>query len=143
MHFTCYLCMFSERGTVRTKSICKQHCKMNLYMVSGNFSTVYNKKLFLYCRIGSNLHAVVVSTISLYCFIFDVETASNPIKYVPFVCKQILSSFYWWWTLFNKGSWHSVNWWNNELYLTWVHIIVWTDRNNGHQQKCVWKTSVK
>ena len=67
---------------------------MNLYIVSGNFSTVYNKKLFLYCRIGSNLHAVVVSTISLYCFIFDEETASNPIKYVPFVCKQILSSFY-------------------------------------------------
>lgn len=64
-------------------------CLFLFYFVSPRFSARISsgycelsvaKKTDWDTRIGSNLHAVVVSTISLYCFIFDVETASNPIK---------------------------------------------------------------
>ncbi|XP_022795207.1 transmembrane protein 56-like isoform X2 [Stylophora pistillata] len=64
-------------------------CLTLFYFVSPRFSARISsgycglsvtKKTDWDTRIGSNLHAVVVSTISLYCFLFDPETTSNPIR---------------------------------------------------------------
>ncbi|KAJ7386446.1 TLC domain [Desmophyllum pertusum] len=63
-------------------------CLFLFYVISPRFSSLIStgyrelpvaKKLDWDTRIGSNLHAVVVSSISLYCFFFDAETTSNPI----------------------------------------------------------------
>lgn len=64
-------------------------CLILFYFVSPRFSARISsgycglsvtKKTDWDTRIGSNLHAVVVSSISLYCFLFDPETTSNPIR---------------------------------------------------------------
>ncbi|XP_078353800.1 TLC domain-containing protein 4-like [Oculina patagonica] len=63
-------------------------CLFLFYIVSPKFSSLVSsgyhelpraKKIDWDTRIGSNLHAVVVSAISLYCFVFDTETTSSPI----------------------------------------------------------------
>ena len=49
--------------------------------VSHEFQRKFIFLLILFsCRIGSNVHAVIVSIISLYCYIFDTETTVNPVK---------------------------------------------------------------
>lgn len=64
-------------------------CLFMFYFVSSRFSSLvssrYNelshaKKIDWDTRIGSNVHAVIVSTISLYCYIFDTVTTANPVK---------------------------------------------------------------
>ena len=47
------------------------YCRNNLYLFLS---------IFFSCRIGSNVHAVIVSTISLYCYVFDTDTMLNPVK---------------------------------------------------------------
>lgn len=63
-------------------------CLFLFYFVSPKFSSLVSsryhqlpeaKRIDWDTRIGSNLHAVIVSVISLYCFMFDAETTSNPV----------------------------------------------------------------
>lgn len=63
-------------------------CLFLFYIISPRMSSVVSsryhqlplaKRIDWNTRIGSNMHAVVVSVMSLYCFIFDVETNSNPV----------------------------------------------------------------
>ncbi|CAH3146796.1 unnamed protein product [Porites evermanni] len=63
-------------------------CLFLFYFISPRFSSLVipgyqklsvAKRIDWNTRIGSNLHAIIVSIISLYCFIFDAETTSNPV----------------------------------------------------------------